>query len=812
MLGVSALLALSGQVRLAIAVPNIIHIVADDLGWTDLSTGLTNLGNGSAFYQTPNIDQLATQGMSFTSAYGMPTCVPTRMALMTGQSGARTETYTVISVAGETGDPLLGATNHPNLTNDTITVGETLQSAGYTTAHFGKFHVTQSTGDITSEHGFDFDYGGGVRGVPGGFFAEQQGPNWTFSDDVGPLLDAYADPYTQPYIDANLKPYANGADVDSLLGTAKHLTDATTDAAIYFMSSQLGSGNPFYMNLAFHAVHTPIQSRPDLEDKFIQIIDENGGTSPDPRHDSAAYAGLLEGMDQSIGRLVDFLEDPDGDGDQSDSIAGNTLVLFYGDNGGRTPQTSNSPLRSGKRSNYEGGVRVPLIAWMPGTVAAGSSSDEATQPVDFYPTFAELAGATLPNPATQPLDGESLVGLISGTQQHLQRDGVYFHYPGYDDVNPGPLSSVVLDAGDTRYKLFYFYEDRTFELYNLQSDLGEANNLADGDMTVLEYKLATRAVKSLRDWLDSNNAVYPTLRSDGSPIPPPAHTPVTTFQLGQSSGIDLDGLTEASISKLGVTLSLAAQGSTASFDADSDDVGISSSLDTGVPEQQRQINGTYTTPEALEFSFDKDVLLKSLLVSGLDFGTTEKVRLDFVSGVNPFTGIAGYNSDGFMLGTDSLTFDSNFADATDFSIDFGLLAQDEIFLTAGTVLALSGDPAVDGGISLASISIARPLDAITDILEDYDLDGAIDGTDLAVWNTFFGSTTALEADGNGDGVVSGADFLLWQSNFTGGSTALASAKPVPEPSSILMTFLLAIVVLNCRSEIENRKLMPPYYV
>ena len=192
--------------------------------------------------------------------------------------------------------------------------------------------------------------------------------------------------------------------------------------------------------------------------------------------------------------------------------------------------------------------------------------------------------------------------------------------------------------------------------------------------------------------------------------------------------------------------------------------------------------------------------------------TGETVRLDFVSGVNPFTGIAGYNSDGFTLGTDSLTFDSSFADATDFSIDFGLLAQDEIFLTAGTVLALSADPAVGGGISLASISIARPLDAINEILEDYDLDGAIDEADLTVWNTSFGSTTALEADGNGDGVVSGADFLLWQRNFTGGTTALASAKSVPEPSSILMTFLLAIVVLNCRSEIENRKLIPPHYV
>ena len=769
---------------LTLAAPNIVHIVADDLGWTDLSTGLTNLANGSSFYQTPNIDQLASQGMSFTSAYALPTCVPTRMALMTGQTGARTESYSVESISGDQNDLLEGATtNNIELSSSSVTLAETLQSAGYTTAHFGKFHITQSTADITAEHGFDFDYGGGTSGAPGSFFPTQQGSNWTYPNPVGAALDAYADPYTQTYVDANLKPYANGADVDSLVGTAKHLTDATTDAAIDFMNGQLGSGSSFYMNLAFHAVHTPIESRPDLEAKFNQIIADNGGSSPDPRHDSASYAGMLEGMDQAIGRLVGYLEDPNGDGDISDSIANNTLVVFYGDNGGLSQETDNSPLRSGKGSNYEGGVRVPLVAWMPGTVAAGSSSDVPTQSVDFYPTFAEFAGASLPSPALQPLDGESLAGLFTGAQDELQRDGAYFHFPGYANANPGPLSSIVLDAGDNRYKLIYLYEDRTFELYDLNNDLSETNNLADGDMTVLEYKLASRAVRSLRDWLDEKGAVYPTVRADGGAVPPPQHTPITTFELGQSSGTDLHGLSQASVAKLGVTLSIAAQGSNASFDADAEGIGIASNFDTGNPAVQRRIDGTYATPETLEFFFDQDVLIKSLLVDGLNFSNAETVVLEFISGVNPFTELAGYDSNGFSLGVDSLVFDSSVAGAMEFSIEFGILGQDEFLITAGTVLSLTTDSPVGGGITLSAISIARPLEAVTQILQDYNLDGTIDAIDLAVWETSFGSTTALEADGNSDGVINGADFLVWQQQLGLASSALAAASPVPEPTS-----------------------------
>ncbi len=775
--------------------PNIIHVIADDLGWTDLSTDLTNMGNGSDFYQTPNLDQLASEGMVFTSAYAMPTCVPTRMALFTGQSGARTQSYSVESIEGNGNDLLLGAVNVNKLQTATTTMAETLQSAGYTTAHFGKFHIAQSAADITDQHGFDFDFGGGTSGAPGSFFPDQQGPNWTYRNPVGPGLDAYADPYTQAYVDDNLKPYANGADVDSLVGTPKHLTDATMDAAIDFIDGQLGAGSPFYMNLALHAVHTPIESRPDLEAKFNQIIANNGGTSPDPRHNNAGYAGLLEGIDQSIGRLMNYLQDPDGDGNSSDNIANNTLVIFYGDNGGAGQATSSAPLRSNKGSSYEGGTRVPLIAWMPGTVAAGSSSDEPVQPVDFYPTFAELGSASLPDPVAQPLDGESLVGLLSGAEEQLSRDGVYFHYPGYANANPGPLSSVVLDAGTTRYKLFYLYENRSFEFYNLETDIGETTNLANRDMTVFEYKMAARAIRSLRNWLDDSGSIYPTVRADGTAVPPPQHVPAMTFSMGP----DLDGLTAGQVDKLGVTMSLDAVGSNALFDYDAAGLGIASGLDTGGAAQRQRVNGSLAITEAIEFSFDKDVMLKSLALGGLSIGGSESVVLRFVSGDNPFSGLFGYDTGGFTLGADSLTFGASSASSSEFLLEFGTLSQDEIFLTAGTVLSLTADPAVGGGLVLDSVSVARPLASIDEILLDYNLDGSIDGGDLAVWESTYASTSDLRADGDADGVVTGSDFLLWQRNQGTSSPVVSTlAATVPEPDSLILVITMTPTLIRIR--------------
>lgn len=791
---------LIGAVPASAAQPNIIHIIADDLGWTDLSTGLTNKGNGSSFYQTPNIDQLAAEGMAFTSAYAVQTCVPTRVALMTGQYATRTGVYNVEAITGDGNSLLVGADNNRFIANAATTIGETLQVAGYTTAHFGKFHTTQNVADITTQHGFDFDFGGGTSGGPGSYFANANG---TFGTATGPGLDPYGAAYTQAYVDEHLKPFANGANVDSLVGSNKHLTDATTDAAIDFMGDRVAAADgPFYMNLAYNAVHTPIESRPDLESKYNGILAANGGVSPDARHDNAAYAGLLEGMDQSIGRLVSFLNDPDGDGDISDSIAEDTIVMFYGDNGGGLAATDNTPLRRGKGSQYEGGLRVPLIAWAPGRTAAGSLSDEPIHAIDFYPTFAEFAGASLPDANSHPLDGQSLAGLLAGEQTAVDRDAVFFHFPGYSG-QVLPVSTAILDAGSNRYKLMYFYENRQFEFYDLNNDLSETTDLADGDMTVQQYKLAARAAIQLRTWLDDTGADYPTVAADGSSVPAPSHLPTITYDFDAS----LDGLQSAQRNQLGITLDLQAKGSGASFDADSATTGVASSLDTGGPIQRRRVNGSYSTPEAIEFSFDDDVFLKSLLLNAISTGSTEAVVLQFISGDNPFTGLNGYlTSDGFTLGEESLTFAATSASGSEHLLEFGILGRDELFLTAGTVLSLTADPAEGGGLSLEAISIAQPLSAASSILLDYDLNGLIDEADYLLWRQTYGSTTDLRADGNADGIVDTADYTLWRANLPAAGTVLVaeSIAAVPEPGTFTLLMLLVTFMQARGAHLRDR--------
>ncbi len=171
------------------------------------------------------------------------------------------------------------------------------------------------------------------------------------------------------------------------------------------------------------------------------------------------------------------VDDPNGDGNTSDSIAANTLLVFTSDNGGHIGDTNNTPLRERKGTQREGGLRVPLIAVMPGTIAAGVISEEAIHAVDYYPTYADLAGASLPAPQNHILDGESFAGILRGETSELNRDAVFWHFPGYLDDRSVPTSLITKDAGGKRYKLLYYYEDQRYELFNLTDDLSETTDL-----------------------------------------------------------------------------------------------------------------------------------------------------------------------------------------------------------------------------------------------------------------------------------------------------------------------------------------------
>lgn len=395
--------------------PNIVFILADDLGWTDLRTtgssgpnviGGTN--HGSDFYQTPNLDRLAAQVLSFTHCYSCINCSPTRAAILSGQYAPRSGNGVYLV------DPLYRPDYTPSLQSpsqnqdvpaSTVTYAETLKTRGYVTAHFGKWHVgghEGGSGTLPLAQGFDFNYGGGTAGAPNSYYAASQ----TFGSNVGPELDAYAANYTQTYLDTILKGPAadplhqraatpNNPDLlpnNTTHGNNKHLTDAMADAATAFVTNHRGGPNkdtPFLMQVHFYAVHEPINPRHDLKVKYQNL-------PAGSRHGNASYAALVESLDQAVGRIIDRLDDPNGDGSTADSIAANTLFVFSSDNGGVETHTDNAPLRFRKGSFFEGGIRVPLIIRRPGTVPAGQQTDTLVHAVDFYPTLAAHAGAAMP--------------------------------------------------------------------------------------------------------------------------------------------------------------------------------------------------------------------------------------------------------------------------------------------------------------------------------------------------------------------------------------------------------------------------------
>jgi len=496
--------------------PHIIFILADDLGWTDLSTGATNYDNRSDFYETPNLERLAREGMAFSSVYAQPNCSPTRAALLSGQYPPRTRVYNVGHLNRGKGT-LVGPQQNEDVPAGVITVAETLKAAGYITAHFGKYHVGGHEGGASTmplSQGFDFNFGGGPAGNPGNYFARKDPDGkWRFVDNVGPELDPYARPYDAQYVARYGLP-------ESLIGTPKHVTDALTDAVIDFLKTHLGSGKPLYLQVHHYAIHTPNQGRPDLVAKYTA----KKAAQPSQRgHDNVHVAALIEGLDQSVGRIVSFLNDPNGDGDTSDSIASQTLLLFLSDNGG-DGRTNNAPLRGRKGMFTEGGIRVPFIAVMPGVIPAGVKSDVMIHVIDFYPTLAEFAGAALPAPSAQPLDGVSLVPLLLGRASSLGRSAIYYHFPGYLDTRASPCSVILRELEGHRYKLFYFYEDRHTELYDLTSDIGEQTDLLSfppaGDFKKV-YRIEAQLVGELRLWLKKTGAIYPIDPETGKPVAPP---------------------------------------------------------------------------------------------------------------------------------------------------------------------------------------------------------------------------------------------------------------------------------------------------
>jgi arylsulfatase A len=457
----AVLLAFAGSARAAPERrPNIILILADDLGWRDLGCC------GSTFYETPHLDALARQGMRFTNAYAAAAiCSPSRASLMTGKYPARLHLTHIIQAAPARKGNLRDPDWTPYLPLEEATLAKMLKPAGYATAIIGKWHLGGHPGRSAA--------GAGEEGDP-----KRQGFDVNIAgSDMGQPPD-YFFPYTRT-LSGNRTVHLTNLEGGK---SGEYLTDRLTDEAEAFIGQH--KDKPFFLFLSHFAPHTSMGDRLQAKEAVIARFQKKANPQ-DAQHDPV-YAAMVASLDESVGRIVKKVDDL--------GLADKTLIVFTSDNGGYHPKTSNLPLRGAKGTPYEGGIRVPAIVRWPGHVKPGSTSDVPVITPDFYPTLLDAADRKAG--ARQIIDGCSLLPLLTGTGK-LERPAIYWHYPHCDSE---PYS--VVRQGD--YKLIEFLANGRCELYNLRDAAEENMNLADR----LPEKVAGLR-KDLTQWRQSVGAQLP---------------------------------------------------------------------------------------------------------------------------------------------------------------------------------------------------------------------------------------------------------------------------------------------------------------
>jgi arylsulfatase A-like enzyme len=435
--------------------PNIIIINVDDLGWRDLGF------MGSNYYETPNLDKLAGQGMVFYNAYASAAnCAPSRACMMSGINTPKHGVYTVGN--SERGDAktrkIIPTPNRDFLPDSIYTLAMMLKDNGYINGTFGKWHINQDP----LQHGFHVNIGGSYHGHPG--------------------RDGYFSPYKIDFIE-------NGPE-------GEYLTDRLTNEAIEFVEKN--KENPFFLYLPFYSVHTPIMGKKELVEKFVNKPGSEG-------QDRADYAAMVASVDENVGRLLRVLDEL--------NLTENTLLIFTSDNGGIRDISYQTPLRAGKGSYYEGGIRVPLIMRWPGQIEAGSKSNFPVTNMDFYPTLRSIIEAEA-RPG-EMLDGSNLTPLFS--RQALKERPLFWHFPIYleaynpkEDGGRDPLfrtrpGSVMRNG---KWKLHHYFEEDDYELYNLDEDPGEIDNLAESQPEIREQLIGI-----LNNWRERVNAPVPSQKN-----------------------------------------------------------------------------------------------------------------------------------------------------------------------------------------------------------------------------------------------------------------------------------------------------------
>ncbi len=445
--------------------PNVLFILVDDLGWSDVAY------NGSRVYETPHIDRLAMQGMVLTDFYSAgPVCSPTRASILTGKAPARSGLTTWLYTP-ERDPPFIA---HHLLLKE-FTIAEALSEAGYATGYFGKWHLGYKRQHWAAHQGF---------GTAKGGIDSPHAWKLAWPDRDPPLPEKHTrffSPYHMTHLD-------NGPDGEYL---TERLTNETIAFIEQYRDSKSGNEKPFFAFLSFHTVHTPLQPKPKKIDKYKKKIAALGlgGKQEEDRHEkafqnNAAYAGMVEHMDENVGRLLRRLDEL--------KLSDNTIVVWTSDNGGKGSVTSNLPLRGMKHNLYEGGIRVPTIVRWPGRIASGSRNSTPLVSTDFYPTLLQLTGCAPRK--NQHVDGVSFSDVLLGERDTVDRDSLYWHYPH------NRHEAAVREG---RYKLLHRFKDDHVELYDLETDIGEQK-----DVSHQQPKRTARMLGKLKQWQQTVGARF----------------------------------------------------------------------------------------------------------------------------------------------------------------------------------------------------------------------------------------------------------------------------------------------------------------
>lgn len=480
--------------------PNIILFMVDDMGWQDTSLPFwTQKTKYNQVYETPNMERLARQGMMFTQAYATSVSSPSRCSLVTGANAARHRVTNWTLEKNKKTDRKSGPLQVPEWnyngicqvpgiehTFEATTLMQILKNNGYHTIHCGKAHfgAIDTPGENPHHFGFEVNIAGHAGGGLISYLSED---NYGHTKEGKPL---------GPQAIPGLEKY---------WGTGTFVTEALTQEAIKALNKAKALEQPFYLYMAHYAIHVPINKDPRFYDKYLQ----KGMTERE-----AAYATLIEGMDKSLGDLLNWLEES-GEAD-------NTIVMFMSDNGGLSQpasrdgeaHTQNAPLRSGKGSAYEGGIREPMIVSWPGVVQPNSRCDKYLIIEDFFPTILEMAQVKSYQ-TVQTIDGKSFVGLLQQTTDPSKGRKLYWNMPNLWGGNgPGIGATCTIRDGD--WKMIYYYETGKKELFNLLTDIGESN-----DLSTQHLDHTKRLSKELGKYLRKVNGQRPSVKESGKPCPWP---------------------------------------------------------------------------------------------------------------------------------------------------------------------------------------------------------------------------------------------------------------------------------------------------